>query len=120
MANWLARAQAITALPDDVAARSWRVCYPEVAAMEVLFTPPATRAEVSTIYSRDKLEPMSEPPRRAATPSEAAELRELVDHVLAGAGEADRAEALTVALADPEAALVSFRALATNVNEVAA
>jgi hypothetical protein len=97
MANWLARAQAITALPDDVAARSWRVCYPEVAAMEVLFMPPATRAEVSTIYPGAQLEPVPEPSRRAATPSEAAELRELVDHVLADAGTADRAEALTAA-----------------------
>jgi hypothetical protein len=52
------------------------------------------------------------PIARGATPTEAAELRDLVSRVLTNAGDADRAEALAVALADPEAALLSFRALA--------
>jgi hypothetical protein len=46
-----------------------------------------------------------------ATPEQAAELRELVAIVAASWPEAERAEALAVALADPEAALISFRAL---------
>lgn len=57
---------------------------------------------------------LPEPSRRSATPTEASELRELVALVLANADETDRAEALALALADPEAALLSFRALAAD------
>ena len=46
-----------------------------------------------------------------ANPEQEAELRELVAIVLADADDTDRAEALAVALADPESALPSFRAL---------
>jgi hypothetical protein len=48
---------------------------------------------------------------RVATPEQATELCELVDIVAAEWPEAERAEALAVALADPDAALICFRAL---------
>jgi hypothetical protein len=47
-----------------------------------------------------------------ATPEQAAELRALIAVILAGDSDADRAEAQTIAEADPENALVSFRLLA--------
>ncbi len=50
-----------------------------------------------------------------ATPDQSAELRDLIAAILANDSEADRAEALRVALADPEAALMSFRALVADI-----
>lgn len=49
-----------------------------------------------------------------ATPEQAAELRELVAVVAADWPEAERREALAVALADPASALTCLRALAEN------
>lgn len=50
---------------------------------------------------------------RTATPAEAAELARLLTAILPG-DAAGQAEALPIACADPEAALVSFRALAAD------
>lgn len=47
-----------------------------------------------------------------ARPAQTSELRELVAIIFADDSEADRAEALAVAMADADAALVSFRSLA--------
>ena len=54
---------------------------------------------------------LAAPSCRAATPAEVTELRRLIALILANASDADRAEALAVAVADPEAALVSLLAL---------
>ena len=51
------------------------------------------------------------------SPSQAAELRELVALIFADADDTDRAEVLRVALADAEAALTSFRLLAADTVE---
>jgi hypothetical protein len=51
------------------------------------------------------------PSATGATPAEARELRELVPIVAADWSESERAEALAVALADADSALVCFRAL---------
>lgn len=48
---------------------------------------------------------------RSATPAEADELRALIAAILANNTESDRAEALVLALADPDAALLCYRAL---------
>lgn len=55
----------------------------------------------------------------AATPEQATELRALVAIVAAAWPESERAEALAVALSDPEAALTSFRLLAHDAQEQA-
>jgi hypothetical protein len=89
----------------------WSICYSDMPPMEVLFTPPATRAEVGKVYPGAGIEALPEPIRRDATPLEVGELRKLVARVFVD--DADRAEALAVALADPDAALPSFRALAS-------
>lgn len=99
---------------NDVPIREWRITYPNGAAMDVLFHPPATRADVAAIYPGASLEPLPDAPKHQATPDEAAELRELVAVVLANDTEAERAEALRVACADPEAALDCYRSLAAN------
>ena len=99
---------------DDAAVRQWRVGYPNGAAMLVLFTPAATRAEVADLYPGASIEPLPDAVTRAATPAEAAELHALVAPILAEATEADRAEALAVALADPDAALACLRAIFAN------
>jgi hypothetical protein len=57
------------------------------------------------------------PDPRAATPAEAAELRALVTLIYANPD--DRAEPLAAALADPDAALICYRALAADRNAVA-
>src|SRR5262249_19602076 len=84
----------------DTAAQRWRVHFSSFGPMEVLFTPEATRAEVATLYAAAILEPLPDSVRRQATPAEADELRELVGLVAADWPDAERAEALAVALAD--------------------
>ncbi len=116
MANWLARAAteipAARESPAAYRARQWHVGYPNGAAMLVLFTPAATRAEVAELYPGASTEPLPDGATRAATPAEADELRALIGAMLADDNEANRAEALAVALADPDAALICYRALA--------
>lgn len=93
------------------AARRWRVCLPNRDPVEVIFAAEATRAQVADLYPGARIEPMTEPSRAAATPAEAARLRVMIGAVLADESDDDRAEALAVALADVDAALVCYRAL---------
>lgn len=94
--------------------RCYSVHFQGLGPIEVLFTPAATLAEVEAIYPMATVEPVPEPSRRPATAEQANELRELVALIVANGSEQDRAEALAVALADPDAALLSFRTLATQ------
>lgn len=128
MANWLARAHAtltgaatddvrkhlhrrsITEAANDEATRRWRVYFPNLDPVEVLFAPAATRANVAAFYPGARIEPLPEPFRRTATRAEADELRTLVRATLADAPQ-EWDEATAAALADPEAALTSLRAL---------
>lgn len=91
--------------------RRWRVTTTAGAPLEVLFTPDTTAQQVAAIYPGASLQSLPDAPKRQAMPAEAVELRELVAVVLADASDAERAEALRVALADVEAALTSLRAL---------
>ena len=79
--------------------------------MEVLFAPPATHAEVAAIYQGATVDVLPQA-RRNATASETAELRRLIAEVLAD--DTERADTLAFAVVDPDAALRSFRALATQ------
>ena len=94
-----------------VAHRRWWIHFPDREPLEVIFAPETTRTEVAALYPGARIEPLPAAPWRAATPAEARELRELVALILDGADAAEQAQALAVALADPEAALTSFRAL---------
>lgn len=110
----LAAAPAAPAWRPDVPARRWQIRIAGRDPMEVMITPGATHAEVAAIYPGARIEPLPDRLRRKATAAEAEELRPLVAVILGDADETDREEPLTVALADPEAALTSFRALAAD------
>jgi hypothetical protein len=101
---------------SNASARQWRVGYPDLPMITVIFVPPATRAEVAEVYPGASIEPIPDTVTWTATPAVTDEVRRLVSAILAGDSEADRAEALAVALADPEAALLCFRALALASN----
>ena len=60
-----------------------------------------------------------EPARESVAPGDqAVKLRALIALIVATGADADRAEALEIALAEPEAALTSFRALAADAMEL--
>ena len=108
-------AVAVPTIPEDMASvapyRRWKVHLPTLDPMEVIFTPPATRAEGVAHYPGATCEPLRERVGRRPTRSEEAELRALIPLVFADALE-EHAAINTCALADPEDALRSFRALA--------
>jgi hypothetical protein len=92
-------------------ARLWRIRYPNVATMDVLFTPEAMAEEVSAVYPGAAIEPIPEIRKRKPTAAEVGELRTLIAETLPGDDETDRDEALAVACADPDGALLSLRTL---------
>jgi hypothetical protein len=92
-------------------ARLWRIRYPNVATMDVLFTPEATAEEVSAVYLGAAIEAIPEVTKRKPTAAEVEELRTLIAEVLRDDSEAERAEAFAIARADPDAALLALRAL---------
>ena len=89
----------------------WQICKPDGWG-EVRCTPAATRAQVAELYPSASMEPLPDTAPRAATPAQADELRGLIAAILADDTDTDRAEALAIALADPDAALACYRALA--------
>ena len=97
----------------EIARRRWRVRRPD-GLREVRCAPAATLAEVILLFPGTRIEPLPDAPTRSATPGEAAELRALIGAILAADTEAERAEALAVALADPDAALTCLRAIFPN------
>ena len=100
-------------------ARRWSVRFPNRHPLEVIFCPEVSHAQVVSIYPGAAIESLAEPPPRKATVAETDELRKLVALVLRDADDTDREEALAVALADPAAALTSFRALAVDLETAA-
>jgi hypothetical protein len=119
MVDWLARAAAmlrpIGANADTGKARRWRIYSPALAPIEVWFTPEVTRIEaLAACEGAIRATPIHDSARRAATAAEADELRGMIAAILPDATVADRMEALTIALADPDSALDCFRTLALN------
>lgn len=105
----------IPAVQANGPARRWQVHFPNLDPVEMLFTPPATLAEaLDACPGAIAAEPLPESLRRAATPAEAAELRELIPRAFPGISDHDVAGVFAVACADPEAALASFRALVAD------
>jgi hypothetical protein len=92
----------------------WRVAIPGRDAFEVRVVPEATAAQMQLQYPGATIEPLYDPLPRAATDAEAVELRVLIQSVAERdawpANELD--EAIAVALADPEDALLCWRELA--------
>jgi hypothetical protein len=96
--------------------RAWRVSFPKLDPMEVLFTPEATHAAVASIYPGAAIEPVIHLARRRPTQAEADELRALIQAVTErDRWPADEIEgAISAALADPDDALTSWRASAAE------
>ncbi len=103
---------------NDGPARRWQVRFSSLDPVEVIFFPEATPSEVRKVYLGATTASLPDLPARKATPAEADELRKLVALVLRDADDTDRAEALAVALTDPDAALTSFRVLAAELQGV--
>jgi hypothetical protein len=75
------------------------------------------RAQLRAQQQRNSLpQPRNSGPEKVApvAATDATELRDLIALILTNDSEADRAEALSVAVTDPDAALTSFRALAAD------
>ena len=78
--------------------------------MEVGCTPEATYEEMLRRYpGAIAAVPIRNTPKRKPTETEAAELQALVMAMYLGESDADRAEALAAALADPDGALLCYR-----------
>lgn len=81
-------------------------------AVEVTTTPPSALAEMLRDFpGAIAAEPIPDTPKRKATDAESKELTALVNKVYANDTESDRAEALEAALADPDDALICYRAM---------
>lgn len=139
MANWLARAQAVlpavtyhqpqrskvTAtsaeandfMPDPLSARRhWLIHFPNLTPVEVVFTPPVTLAEALAAFpGATSADQIHDSPRHAATQADRAELAKLIAMVLPGDADGQQ-EAMTVALADVDNALICYRALAKEMS----
>ena len=95
--------------------RRWSIHFPSLTPADAIFHPEATRDEaLQAFHGAIDATPLPEPPSRPATPAEAVELRELIALILRDADDNEQAYALRVALADPDGALRSFRALAAD------
>ena len=100
---------------DSGVHRRWSIQFAGLAPIDAIFHPEATRDEALAAFPGSVVAtPLPAAVSHPVTPAEAAELRKLIALILPDADGADRAEALAVALADPGAALRSFRALAAD------
>jgi hypothetical protein len=95
----------------------WMISFPGNPPVETTCLPEPTHAEVLALYpTATAAEPIPESPRRPVTPRQESDLQALVSAV----GEAysltpaEQGEVLDLALADPESALRSYRAMAVE------
>lgn len=96
---------------ESATAWRWLLHYPDHDA-ELTTTPESTLAEVLRDFPGViAAEPMPVTPKRDATFSESKELAALVNLIYASDTEADQAEALAAALADPDGALICYRSI---------
>lgn len=90
----------------------WLIHYPDRDPVEAYVIPEPSHAEVLRDFpGAIAAEPIPDSPKRRATPAQEAELRVLVAAIYSGDTDADRAEALVAALADPDDALACYRAI---------
>ncbi len=94
-----------------VRARHWRITYPD-RALTATCAPPATLAEVQAMYPGATVASVDPRPRRQPPPAEVAELHALLARALPASTAEERAEAAAIGLADIEAALICWRAIA--------
>lgn len=100
----------------DALSRAWLLHFPDRDPMEVWTAPPATHAEALAL-NPDAIaaEPIPDhTSTRTASTSERNELLALLEAIYADDTEADRQEAIGLALADPDGALTCYRAIAAE------
>jgi hypothetical protein len=93
--------------------RGWLLRFGDRDPLEVILSDPLTHGEVLALYPAAVTAIPVQAPHRTATPAERDELRALAAAILPGDREA-QAEALDIALADVDAALTCYRALAAD------
>lgn len=102
---------------QNTSARSWRMHYPDRDPVLIAWSAPVTHAEALADYpDAVAAEPVAHrpPARRPPTEDERIELLALVQAVYATDTDQDRHEAVQMALADPEGALMCYRAIAAE------
>ena len=100
----------------DALSRAWLLHFLDREPLEVYFSPAADHAEALALYP-EAIAAVPIPGRtstRAASTSERGELLALVEAVYAGDTDLASQEATDAALADPEAALTCYRAIAAE------
>lgn len=98
---------------NEVSSWRWLLHYPKSDPVEASFSPVATREEVLRQFPGTVgADPIQDLPKRKPIDAEVKELQALVATIYQGDTEADRAEALAAALADPDIALLCYRAIA--------
>lgn len=103
--------KAVEAVAQITTSWRWLLHYQD-HDVELSTSPESTLAEVLLDFPGViAAEPIADTPKRKATFSESKELAALVNLIYASDTEADRAEALAAALADPDDALVCYRAI---------
>lgn len=96
---------------ESATAWRWLLHYPG-HDVEVSTMPESTRAEMLRDFpGAIAAEPIPDTPKRKQTEAEAKELQALVAAIYAADTDNDRAEALAAALADPDGALLCYRAI---------
>jgi hypothetical protein len=107
------RSELLAALPRY----RWRVVLRDGHVLEICCLPELTASEIRARYpDATSAEPAASTLRRQGTSRETEELTALIAVVYANALPEERAEALTIALADPTSSLPCYRALANNQN----
>lgn len=93
----------------------WLFHFADRDDLPVTFAPAVDHAEALDYYpDAVAAEPIPDRPQRQPTKSEADEITALVQAIYANDTESDRAEALAVALADPDGALLCYRTIAKD------
>jgi hypothetical protein len=95
----------------------WLLHFIDCDPREIACSPPATHAEVFALYpDAVAAQPVPDTPKRKPTEAEAVELTRLVTAIYAHDNDTDpeRVEALACALADPDGALMCYRAVASE------
>lgn len=94
---------------------AWLFHFADRDDLPVTFASAVDHAEALAYYpDAVAAEPIPDRPQRQPTKSEADEITALVQAIYANDTESDRAEALAVALADPDGALLCYRTIAKD------
>jgi hypothetical protein len=98
---------------DTATASRWLFHFADRELMEVVFAPAVSHANALACYPDTvAAEPQTDRPQRTPTETEAKEITALVLAVFGSDSDVDRNEALAVALANPDGALLCYRTIA--------